>query len=312
MATICRVLTNFEELDDPIFVVGCPRSGTTVLARAIGLAESVCYTGETKVIPKFYNRRVPITQAIAYWVKGEPLLPILKGKARSLQEKLLRKDYLKELIPDLIKYAKVREIDLRPINSRVIEHHNVSLTPEEIDLAHGLWAKYRKIGKRHPEKLIRIMFKDFQLLSQKDKILEKTPAHAFSVVTLKRIFPRSKFCFISRNGRDVAASYMLNFRSKKTDNRTIRYICRTYTRIRSVDEKLSTTVGSSYYRVRYEELIARPTVVLREIFDFLELPFSPHVLSALSDVKSTSSKWELLPDRTKSYVDTRLGLGSKT
>jgi hypothetical protein len=307
MSTIADVLANSEELDDPIFVIGCPRSGTTVLARAIGLSESVCYVEETRLIPKYYIRRLPITLAIRHWRNGEALLPVLKGKVRRLQEKLAGRDYLRELIAHLIRYTKVSDFDLRPIAGHLIDRYDVALAPKDVELFRELYGKYLQIGRKDTDKMLRILFKDFQLLSHKDKILEKTPMHVFYTFTLKQIFPGAKICFIARDGRDVAASYMLNHGVKKDDKRSIHYICETYSRIRSIDAKLTKMNSAGYLRVEYEDLVARPAAVVEEVFRFLDLPLSSRVLNALREVEPTPSNWRHLPEHVRKYVDACLG-----
>jgi hypothetical protein len=310
MTTVDVVLANAEELIDPLFVVGCPRSGTTVLARAIGLSNLVCYVEETQLIPKLYNRQVPIIQAIRDWRNGEALSPVLKGKMRRVQERLTGRYYLQDLIAHLVRYTKVGTYDLRPIAGHLINRYEVALAPQDIELARQLHRKYVDMGKKEDlDRMLRILFKDFQLLSGKSKILEKTPTHAFYTKTLKRIFPGSKICFIARDGRDVAASYMLNHHDRKIDKKSIRYICRTYRRIRSIDETLSNMNSPGYYRVQYEDLVSAPDAVIKRVFEFFGLPLSERVLDALEEVEPTPSNWQQLPEQTRKYVDACLSAG---
>jgi hypothetical protein len=186
----------------------------------------------------------------------------------------------------------------------------VTLAPKDVELARQLYRKYVDMGRRNTDTMIRILFKDFQLLSGKHKILEKTPTHAFYTNTLRRIFPGAKICFIARDGRDVAASYMLNHHDRKIDKRTVRYICKTYRRIRSIDETLSNMNSPGYYRVQYEDLVSRPAGVIKEVFDFFDLPFSGRVLDAMGEVEQTPSNWQQLPERTRRYVESCLAAGS--
>ena len=303
MITVVDVLENVDELDDPLFVVGCPRSGTTLLARAIGLSDYVCYVEETRLIPKYYTRQIAISRAIQNWRKGDALAPYVKAKVRRVQDKLTGRDYLNDLIVHLIRYTKVDHHDLRPIAGHLVNRYDVKLAPQDVELARKLYVKYRKMGRQDIDRMLRILFRDFQLLSGKSKILEKTPTHAFYTNTLKRIFPGAKICFIARDGRDVAASYMLNHHERKSDKRTIRYICKTYRRIRSIDETLSNMNSPGYHRVEYEDLISRPAAVIEEVFDFFDLPFSGRVLDALGEVERTPSNWQQLPERTRRYVE---------
>ena len=309
MTTSADVLSNTEELDNPLFVVGCARSGTGVLAKAIGLSEQVCYVEETLLIPRYYNRRVPITLAIQYWKRGETLLPILKGKIRRLQETLTGSDYLLELIPALLCYVKLKDYDLKlPAGKRLIDRYNVKLTSDDMKFARELHDKYTHLARENIDRMLRVLFKDFQLLSGKRKILEKTPIHALYVGTLKRIFPKTRICFIVRNGRDVAASYMLNFGEKKVHNRTIRHICRTHRRIQQIHEQLAATNDPAFHFIQYEDMIKQPLTVIEGVFNFLDLGVSDRVRRALVEVKPTRSNWQQLPKRKQIYVETCLGI----
>jgi hypothetical protein len=219
---------------------------------------------------------------------------------------LAGRDYLKDLVAHLIKYTKVDDYDLRPIAGHLISRYDVQLERKDVELARQLYGKYVQLAKDDMDRMIRVLFKDFQLLSGKSKILEKTPVHAFYTITLQRIFPRSKICFIARDGRDVAASYMLNHREMKYDKRSMRYICGMYSRIRSIDATLSKMNSPGYYRIEYEDLVARPAAVVEQVFKFLDLPVSDRVLGALREVKATPSNWRQLPERMQRYVETCL------
>jgi hypothetical protein len=308
MIPIKDVLSNSQELDDPILIVGCPRSGTGVVARTIGLSEQVCYVGETKVMPKYYTRRVPLKSAVQHWRNGEALLPILKGKVRQFQDRLTGEDPLIQIIESMIRYAKLRGYELRPPGKRIIDRYNIKLTQEDVEIARELHSKYSRFRANQVDRLLRILFKDFQLIAGRSKILEKTPMHAFYISSLKRIFPKAKMCFVLRDGRDVAASYLLNYGERKWDSRVMRYICRTHKRVRLTDDKFDKTGNPGYYRIKYEELVARPTVVMADVFKFLELPWSDHIRTALSDVKATPSKWRQLPAAKQRSVVSWLGL----
>ena len=72
MSELSEVLINTQELKDPIFVVGCLRSGTGALARTIGLAEPVCYVGETKLFTNTTLGRFPLFR---HFDIGEMVMP---------------------------------------------------------------------------------------------------------------------------------------------------------------------------------------------------------------------------------------------
>jgi hypothetical protein len=142
--------------------------------------------------------------------------------------------------------------------------------------------------------MLRILFKDFQLLAAKDTVLEKTPAHALHIPTLQRIFPSAKICHIIRDGRHVAASYMLSYGRNKSDHKSIRHICSLHKRLRLIDEQLCRSKNPRYYGVVYEDFISSSLSVLTDLSTFLNLPLSESVLSAVKDVKPTPSNWSEL------------------
>jgi hypothetical protein len=307
MSRSADVLANSEELNDPMFVVGCPRSGTSVLARTIGLSEVVTYFGETKFIPKFYVRRVPFRLALLHWRGGEALFPVLKGKGKRLQELAFGTDSLKELISGMMKHSKITDYDLDSRNGSLIDRYRVVLAPEDLKLSHELFHKYTRLATTDIDKMIRIMFKDFQLLGHGKKLLEKTPTHALYISTLRRLFPKAKICYIVRDGRDVAASLMLNFRKTRVDDRRIRDICRMQRRIQLIDQQLTRKGDPGYYRIEYEDLVTKPAAVIQSVFNFLDVPFTERVRDALGQIKPTPSKWRQLPSDRQKYVEACLG-----
>jgi hypothetical protein len=302
MISIPEILTNSQELYGPIFVVGCPRSGTGVLARAIGLTESVCYLGESKLISDYYVKWLPTPLAIYYWKNGENLLPILKGKVRKLLDQINGRDPLKEALGYMLKLTRLT-YDLKARNKPFLDKNNRKLDEQEMTFVNKLSDKYRQMSRYEIDKMLRIIFKDFQLLSGKAVMLEKTPAHALYIPTLQRIFPGAKVCHIVRDGRHVAASYMLNYGQKKFDRKSMRHICRLHKRIRLIDERLRKSQNPRYYSITYEDFITSPARVLADLFKFLDLPLSESVLSAVKDVKPTPSNWSQLPSNAQKYVE---------
>jgi hypothetical protein len=234
MINLSDVLLNTKELRDPIFVVGCMRSGTGALARTIGLADSVCYIGETRLIARYYTRRVPMTSAIRHWRNGEPLLPIMKGKVRKIQDQITGKDLLREIITGMIRYTKLTGYDTKP-SVPLVDRYGIKMLPSDINVLDKLCQKYRKTSPKEIDTLLRLMLKDIQLLSEKKRILEKTPLHALYIPVIQRVFPDAKICHILRDGKHVAASYMLHYGQKKLERRSIRYICRMHRSTMAVD-----------------------------------------------------------------------------
>ena len=300
MADPAGILTNKEELNNPIFVVGCMRSGTGALARTIGLAESVCYIGETKLIAKYYARQVPITSAFWHWRNGEPLLPVLRSKARKLRDQIRGKDLLRRIILDIVRYTKLTHFDTKPSVS-LVERYGMQITPSDMRLVDQLCDKYDRTD--NIETIIRVLFKDIQLLSQKPKVLEKTPLHALYIPVLQRLFPEARICHIIRDGRQVAASYMFNYGLEKLSKRSVRYICTLHNCTRKIDDELRRSRNLKYYSLKYEEFIASPMDSIGGVFRFLGLPVSETVLTSLRDIRQGPSNWDRLPSKARIYVE---------
>jgi Sulfotransferase family len=305
MITLSEILRNSEELQDPIFVVGCMRSGTGMLARTIGLADSVSYVGETKLIAKYYTRSVPITSAIQHWRNGEALLPILKGKARRIQDQISGKDLLREIITGMIRYTKLTGYDIKP-SIPLVDRYGIEITPSDIAVLDKLCEKYKKTKPKEIDRLLRILLKDFQLLSQKGRILEKTPSHALYIPVIQRIFPDAKICHILRDGKGVASSYMLHYGEQNLKKRSIRYICRMHRYIWAIDKQIRKANNPRYYSLRYEDFLASPTTTVEGVFNFLNLPLSGSVQASLRDVRPGPSNWDRLPRETRMYVNALL------
>jgi hypothetical protein len=127
--------------------------------------------------------------------------------------------------------------------------------------------------------------------------------HALYILTLQRIFPEAKICHIIRDGRDVAASYLVNYGKERLNHKSIRHICNVYKRIRFVDEQIRKSKNPRYYNLKYEDFIRDPVISIEGVFKFLNLTLSDRVINALKDVKPTPSNWSKLPANIQKYIE---------
>lgn len=106
---------------------------------------------------------------------------------------------------------------------------------------------------------------------------DKTPGHAAHMESLARALPEARFIHLIRDGRDVAASLRgLPFAPGDGSVRTIAAAWRdTIAATRRTGERLQ-----DYREVRYERLVREPEAVLRELCEFLDLPFHAGMLRA--------------------------------
>ena len=303
MSELSEVLINTQELKDPIFVVGCLRSGTGALARTIGLAEPVCYVGETKLFTKYYAREVPIISAFRHWRNGDALFPVLKRKARTFRDQISRRELLRRTLADIIRYTKLTHFDTKP-SVPLVDRYGIELTSNDMKFVDQLVDKYMRAN--NIDTMIRVLFKDIQLTSQKTRVLEKTPMHALYIPVIQRLFPEARICQILRDGRQVAASYILNYGQKKLNKRSVRYICAVHRCTWAIHERLSKSDNPKYYSLRYEDFVASPISNVEKVFHFLNLPLTESILTSLRDIREGPSNWERLPRKTQIYVEALL------
>ncbi len=104
---------------------------------------------------------------------------------------------------------------------------------------------------------------------------DKTPANVLYVDLLAGAFPKARFLHIVRDGRDVVPSLMeMHFGPDRFGAAALFWRDRV-SRGRAGGRR----VGADRYReIRYEDLVADPEPVLRDICSFFELPYEPNML----------------------------------
>jgi len=140
---------------------------------------------------------------------------------------------------------------------------------------------------------------------------EKTPIYVKSMRKIQGALPEARFVHVIRDGRDVA----LSIRDRATKEHTIEAIAerwvRRITRARAQSKRLD-----HYLEIRYEALILDTEPTLRQVLDFLELPWDDAVLDyhERSAARLEEMKREL-PDqgkRTTLSVERRMKTHART
>ncbi len=112
---------------------------------------------------------------------------------------------------------------------------------------------------------------------------EKTPQHLLALGYLHSLFPRAKFVYIVRDGRDVALSTCkgswkrLGFERKRVRN-TYRNALRRWVAWNDVFLRDVAALKIEYISLRYEELVAHPQDELKRLCQFLDLPWNESIL----------------------------------
>lgn len=119
---------------------------------------------------------------------------------------------------------------------------------------------------------------------QKSWLVDKTPAHSFSLRNIVRVFPDSRFIHLVRDGRDVAASIAHAGRtwnpSWPTEIGPAAAMWRRYNS--AILEAWQVLKGEALHVVRYEDLLEEPGPKLSDLFIFMGVtPLSDDLLSRL-------------------------------
>jgi hypothetical protein len=224
-----------------VFVLGCQRSGTTLLQQMLDAHPDLAVTCDTEFIPRVLTAGAPpdarlepemVERAIGYRTRS--------GRA-GFDNLELAEDRVRRLAADAATYAEF-----------------VSLLFDEVAASHG-----------------------------KGKAGDKTPDYSRHIPSLHALFPWARFVDIVRDGRDVALS-MLRWaktgprgpvRTHVWEESPVAACALWWADMVTIAARDGAGLGSDrYLRVRYEDLIAEPEKVLRQVTDFLDLPFVPEML----------------------------------
>jgi Sulfotransferase family len=117
---------------------------------------------------------------------------------------------------------------------------------------------------------IRKVYRGYARMHGKSRYGDKTPAYVQHVQTLATIFPEARFLHLIRDGRDVATS-LAEVRWGPGD--VLEAALQWRERVARGRHAGAEIGAHRYLEVRYERLVAEPEPVLREVTDFVELPF---------------------------------------
>jgi sulfotransferase family protein len=134
---------------------------------------------------------------------------------------------------------------------------------------------------------------------------------------LERLFPAAQYVHLIRDGRDAALSFLEM--PEGTFTRTwahpttpAQFACLWCKEVRAA-RSLGREVGSErYHEVRYEELVARPEPVVREICAFADIPYQPAMLeyTGAVDVSGKPHQQRLLTPPTRGVRSWREDMAS--
>jgi hypothetical protein len=238
-----------------LLVVGCPRSGTTLLQRMLDNNPQLAVSNDTRAVP---------------W-----------SQLRRLENPALTSD----LVDAIVSFKRFPRFGISAERAREIASGATALS----DFLAALFSEYAR-------------------LQHKPLSGEKTPDYVRHLPVLLHLFPWGRVVHVVRDGRDVALS-MLTWAGDRRVGPSKFYLWR--------DEPVATcalfwgwhvSMGMkdgrdlgprSYHWLKYEDLVQEPEATLREVCNFLALPYAPEMLEyhrgRQRHKKSLSAKSAWLP-----------------
>jgi hypothetical protein len=137
-------------------------------------------------------------------------------------------------------------------------------------------------------------------------LLDKTPRYYFIIDEISKIYPDAKFIFVFRNPLAIAASVIESFNKNHLGD--YRHKVDLYLGPRMLADGYMKLKDRSV-AISYENLVRNPETTMREICDYLEIPFHRDLLNKFADVpvgelgdQYGSKKFTtIMPERTENW-----------
>jgi hypothetical protein len=251
-----------NEMNKPIFVVGSPRSGTSILTWCLGHHPNLFPVPESNWMGDF-----AVNVAAAYDI----------GSARG--------DY------SMLSAMQIRDDELfaafgRSINDLVLGHRrDLEITRENSN-------RPSKINRRWLEATS-------TAAGPKTRWVDGTPEYSLHICCLRKFFPQARFVHVFRDVEAVVRS-MLNFHRETgiqlvlNEEDAYNYWLRTVRACLKAEEAYGPSV---IYRFPYTVLTDDPQSAMRSLLDFLGEPYSAKCLEPLSQrINSSNVPPDFKPD----------------
>jgi LPS sulfotransferase NodH len=233
----------------PIFIIGCPRSGTTILGEFFANSKNCDYYNEIDI----WNTYKPKNMEISHTM--EKIISITRKNATvSMFFKGLR-----IATRDLCQFLKITRKDFDDKKGQRLDENDV--THKITDVARSF-------------------------LSGKYLVVKTTP-NSLRIPFLRKMFPDAKFIHIVRDGRDVTCSLMNSPSNilwsyikppgwkeiKKKYKAIQRCAWQWKTTIDIINSDRSQVPDNDFIEIKYEELIAEPEKIIQQLFGKLGIDF---------------------------------------
>lgn len=291
--------------ESPVFIVGVPRSGTTILYRTIQQHTNFRITNsnqpsrvqlsETAVFKNPYNTY--IKQGSDTSSDSEPFQFMMKNW--EFQEKF---NQVTEPIQKFQRYFRGKGLLQKSLSK-------IRLIPESSRIA--LWSSMKN------DLLIRSFFYFAKQSRGTQRLIEKTPKHIFYLPEIRQTFPKAKIIFVSRHPIDVFSSYKMRLKislDKNLDPRDLGWLkispqafCDQYSVQLKIALREARLNPESFTIISYEDFTNNLRRTLENLFNFLGEDFDssciPKDENDQVEKKLDLHVWGNVTKKTKNWQD---------
>ncbi len=291
--------------ESPVFIVGVPRSGTTILYRTIQQhanfsilksdQPSKVQLSETAVFKNPYNTY--LNQETYNNSDSEPFQFMMKNS--ELQEQFNR---VTEPIQKFQRYFLGKELFQKSLS-------RIRLIPESSRTT--LWSSMKN------DLLIRSFFYFAKQSRGTQRLIEKTPKHIFYLPEIRRTFPKAKIIFVSRHPIDVFSSYRMRLQvslDKNVDPRDLNWLkispqafCNQYSAQLKIALREARLNPDSFTIISYEDFTNNLRSTLENLFNFLGENFDANCIpkdeNNQVEKKLDLHVWGKVTKKTKNWQD---------
>jgi peptidoglycan hydrolase-like protein with peptidoglycan-binding domain len=283
-----------DEINKPIFVLGSPRSGTSILAWCLGHHPNLFPVPESNWMGDF-----AVDVAMSYQIgAARGIFSILSAMGIS------RDEFFSHIGGSINSLVLKHRPDLD--RTRLISAVQRALKEKELyvgevtgQLDPATSAAIRQYGVADESKIDGLL--DSELVDSlqtaasdskyKTRWVDQTPEYSFHICGLRKLFPSALFIHIVRDVGSVVRS-MLNFHRiagtqvVANEEEAYKYWLRTVRACLKAEEAYGPRV---VYRLRYATLVKTPESALRSLLDFLGEPYSAECLEPLAERINSSN-----------------------
>ena len=278
-----------EQINKPIFVVGSPRSGTSILAWCLGHHPNIFPVPESNWMGDF-----AVNVARSYDVgSARGIFSILSAMDISRDEFF---SHVGRSINSLVLKHRC-DLDRKRLViavQRLLKEHGFypgEVTGEFDDATSSAVRQYGIAGGPLYSELIDSLRTAASDSEHKTRWVDQTPEYSFHICGLRKLFPQALFIHIVRDVGSVVRS-MLNFHRiagthlVANEEEAYKYWLRTVTACLKAEQAYGRNV---VYRLRYMALVENPESALRSLLEFLGEPYSAKCLEPLSERINSSN-----------------------